>query len=104
MAVATAAPPRRKRRLLWLLGVPAALLLALVAAAVGVAVASFDPEAVKPRIAAAVEARTGRKLALAGPVGLKFSLVPTVTLEDVSLANMPSGSRPEMARVRRAEA
>ena len=26
MAVATAAPPRRKRRLLWLLGVPAALL------------------------------------------------------------------------------
>jgi AsmA protein len=85
------------------LGVPAAL-LALAAVAAGVAVARFDPESLKPRVAAAVEARTGRKLTLAGPVGLKLSLFPTVTLEDVSLANMPGGSRPEMARVRRAEA
>src|SRR3712207_6626225 len=96
--------PRSRRRLLrWLLIVPAVLLV-LGAAAVGAAVALFDPEAQKPRIAAAVEAATGRRLTLAGPVGLKLSLFPTVTLEDVSLANMPGGSRPEMARIGRVEA
>lgn len=104
MAAATAAaPPSRRRWLRWLLIAPAAL-LALAAAAFGVAVARFDPDAQKPRIAAAVEARTGRQLTLAGPVGLKFSLFPTVTLEDVALANMPGGSRPAMARVGRVEA
>ena len=51
-----------------------------------------------------MEALTGRQLVLAGPVGLKLSLFPTVTLQDVALANMPSGSRPEMARVGRVEA
>ena len=100
---AAASRPRSRRLLRWLLIVPAVLLV-LGAVTVGVAVALFDPEAQKPRIAAAVEAATGRRLTLAGPVGLKFSLVPTVTLEDVSLANMPGGSRPEMARVDRVEA
>lgn len=100
---AAAAPRRPKRWLRWLLIAPAAL-IALLAVALGVAVASFDPEALKPRIAAAVEARTGRQLTLAGPIGLKFSLLPTVTLQDVSLANMPGGSRPDMARVERVEA
>ncbi len=104
--MAAAAPPRRPSRsrvLRWLLVAPVAL-LALAAAAFGVALARFDPEVQKPRIAAAVEARTGRQLTLAGPVGLKFSLFPTVTLEDVALANMPGGSRAEMARVGRVEA
>jgi AsmA protein len=106
MAVAPAAadaPRRRSRLLRWLLIAPAAL-LALAAVAIGVAVARFDPEALKPRIAAAVEARTGRQLTIAGPIGLKLSVFPTVTLENVALANMPGGSRPEMARVGRAEA
>ena len=105
MAVAPAASRERRPRrwLRWLLIVPVAL-LALAAAALGLAYASFDPEALKPRVAAAVEALTGRQLVLAGPVGLKLSLFPTVTLQDVALANMPSGSRPEMARVGRVEA
>jgi uncharacterized protein involved in outer membrane biogenesis len=106
MAVAPAVASRERRPrpwLRWLLIVPVAL-LALAAAALGLAYASFDPEALKPRVAAAVEARTGRQLVLAGPVGLKLSLFPTVTLQDVALANMPSGSRPEMARVERVEA
>ena len=98
-----ASRPRSRSLLRWLLIVPTVLLV-LGAVAVGAAVALFDPEAQKPRIAAAVESATGRRLTLAGPVGLKFSLTPTVTLEDVSLANMPSGSRPEMARVGRVEA
>ncbi|CAA9215877.1 MAG: hypothetical protein AVDCRST_MAG08-358, partial [uncultured Acetobacteraceae bacterium] len=100
-ATAAAAPPRRGRWLRWLL-IASAALLAL--AALGVALAPSALEAQKPRIAAAVEARTGRQLTLAGPVGLKFSLFPTVTMEDVALANMPGGSRPAMARVGRVEA
>ena len=105
MAAAAPSSPRsgRLRPLRWLLIAPVVLLV-LGVAAIGAAVALFDPEAQKPRIAAAVEAATGRRLTLAGPVGLKVSLFPTVTLDDVSLANMPGGSRPEMARVGRVEA
>jgi AsmA protein len=40
---------------------------------------------------------------LEGPIGVKFSLVPTLTVEGAALANMPGGSRPEMATVRRVE-
>lgn len=58
----------------------------------------------RPRVIAAVEQATGRKLTLGGPVGVKLSLLPTVTLEGVSLANAPGGSRPEMLTARRMEA
>src|SRR5918998_285563 len=93
MAAATAAArPGRKRWFRW------------IAAAIVAAIVLVDLDAQKPRIAAAVEARTGRQLTLAGPIGLKPSLFPTVTLENVALANMPGGSRPEMARVGRVEA
>ena len=94
--------PARRRWLRWVLG--AFLLLVLLPlAGAGVFLATFDPAAQKPRIEAAVEAATGRTLTLAGPIGIKLALVPTVTLEDVALANMPGGSRPEMARIRRVE-
>ncbi|MDB5374431.1 MAG: hypothetical protein JWP04_3073, partial [Belnapia sp.] len=96
-------PPRRRRR--WLRWVLAglALLVLLPAAALAVFLATFDAEAQKPRIQAAVEAATGRKLTLAGPIGLKFALAPTLTLQDVALANAPGGSRPQMASIRRVE-
>ncbi|MFZ6764310.1 AsmA family protein [Pseudoroseomonas sp. WGS1072] len=58
----------------------------------------------RPRVIAAVEQATGRRLTLGGPVGVKLSLLPTVTLEGVSLANAPGGSRPEMLTARRMEA
>ena len=96
-------PAPRRRLLRWLLIVSAVLLL-LAAGAVAAAVLLIDPNAQKPRIAAAVKASTGRDLTLAGPIGFKASLVPTVTLDDVSLANMPGGTRPEMAKVGRVEA
>ena len=94
--------PARRRWLRWVLG---AILLLVVLPLAGAAVflATFDPASQKPRIEAAVQAATGRALTLAGPIGLKLALVPTVTLEDVTLANAPGGSRPEMARIRRVE-
>ncbi len=77
--------------------VAAALAVLLLVAAVAVAAASFDADALKLRLADVVRRSTGRELTIAGPVGLTWSLVPTVALRDVSLSNPPGLSRPAMA-------
>jgi AsmA protein len=93
---------RRIRLLRWsLLALAVVLLLPVVA--VGVFLATFDPEAWKPRVAAAVESATGRALTLAGPVSVELGLTPAITLEQVALANPPGASRPEMLTLRRLE-
>jgi AsmA protein len=97
----TSRPPRR-RWLRWAL-IALSVLVLLPAAGLAVFIATFDAESQKPRIQAAVQAATGRALTLDGPIGVKFALVPTLTLEDVALANAPGGSRPQMATVRRIE-
>jgi len=105
MAEPTAQPgptTHRRRWLRWVL-IALAVIVLLPAVAVAVLIATFDPEALKPRIEAAVEQATGRDLTLAGPIRLQPSLVPTVAVDDVSLANMPGGSRPQMVTVRRVE-
>ena len=99
-------PPRRgstRRMRPWLigllvvvLGVPAALYAALLLL--------LNSDAVRPRVEAAVGAATGRGFTLSGPVGIKPSLVPVITLDGPVLANAPGGSRPEMLRARRIEA
>ena len=75
----------------------AALVVLLPVAVVAMAAASFDADALKFRLADAVRRSTGRELTIAGPVGLTWSLVPTVALRDVSLSNPPGLSRPAMA-------
>ena len=77
------------------------MLLVLVIAAGAIAIARFDPNSFKPRIADAVQQATGRTLALNGPISLRPSLWPTVELRDVSLANPPGFSRPAMATLQR---
>ena len=86
----------------WLIG--AAAVLVVLAGGVTVAMVSFDPNGQKGRIAAAVQRATGRTMTLAGPVHLGWGLTPVLEAEDVSLANMPGGTRPQMATVARAEA
>lgn len=78
-----------------LLGVGAVVVVAV--AAVAVFLARFDPNSLKPRIEASVKQATGRDLGLNGPISLKWSLWPTVELHDVSFANPPGYSRPQMA-------
>lgn len=77
-------------------------LVALVALVVVGALAAsilIDPNKFKDQIAAAAEDATGRKLTLAGKVGLKlFTLTPSITVADVALANADWGSRPEMVK------
>ncbi len=83
----------RRRRI----GLTAAALALLLPVAVAAVAASFDADALKLRLADAVRRSTGRELTIAGPVGLTWSLVPTVALRDVSLSNPPGLSRPAMA-------
>ncbi len=78
-----------------------AVLVLVILAGGAVLWASFDPNAWKPRIAAAVKHATGRDLALSGPLGLTPGLAPTITAGNVALANIAGGSRPEMATVQR---
>ena len=71
----------------------------------GVAAAlSFDPASQRDRIVDAVRRATGRELTLAGPLRIRWGLTPVLEAEDVSLANMPGGTRPQMAAVARVEA
>lgn len=95
-------PDRLRRRSGWLRAtlITLATIVGLVVVAAVVFVATFNANSYKPRIVAAVQAATGRTLALNGPIGLKFSLHPTIEVRDVALANPPGFSRPDMARVR----
>lgn len=90
------------RRAWWLSA--AALLLLLPVAALGITVAVLDPDDYKPQIVAAVQRATGRTLTLGGPLRVSRSLWPTVAVTDVRLANLPGGTRPDMARAERIEA
>jgi uncharacterized protein involved in outer membrane biogenesis len=90
------------KRVWWLSA--AALLLLLPAAALGVAVAVVNPNDYKPQIVAAVQRATGRTLSVGGPLRISRSLWPTIEVTDVMLANLPGGTRPDMARAERIEA
>ena len=90
----------------WPVAVAAVLIVAVVAVvgAGTVAALSFDPASQRARIEGAVRRATGRELTLAGPMRISWGLHPVLEAEDVSLANMPGGSRPQMVAVARMEA
>ena len=81
----------------WGLSAPALLLL-LAVSALGVAVIFLDPNDYKPQIVAAVQQATGRALSMGGPLRISRSLWPTIEVTDVTLANLPGGTRPGLAR------
>ena len=81
----------------------AAVVIAVVGAG-AVAALSFDPASQRDRIVQAVRRATGRELTLAGPIRVHWGLTPVLEAEDVSFANMPGGSRPQMVAVARVEA
>ena len=72
--------------------------------AVSVTVAVLDPNDYKPQIIAAAQRATGRVLTLGGPLRISRSLWPTIEVTNVELANLPGGTRPDMARAERIEA
>ena len=79
------------------------ILLVLLPAGAIVYVMSIDYDQYKGLIASEVERATGRRLIIDGKVALALSLMPTLTVKDLSLANLPGGSRPQMILVKRLE-
>lgn len=56
----------------------------------------IDINGYREDISTLVEEQTGRKLNLAGPLEVGFSLTPTIVAREVSFGNAPWGSRPYM--------
>ena len=65
-----------------------------------VAASALDPNRLRDDLQDAVLRQTGRVLTIAGPVHLALGLSPQFVVENVSLANLPGGSRPQMLTAR----
>ncbi len=76
----------------------AASLAILLLAGGAITLALLDAERFRPPIIAALERATGRSAGF-GSMRLSLGLTPGVTLRDVTLANLPGGSRADMLRV-----
>ena len=74
-------------------------LLVVVLAAASFLVRRIPIDAFKPRIEAAFGRATGRRLTIDGPLRLTLLPAPGLEADDVSIANLPGGSRPVMAHV-----
>ena len=76
-------------------------LLAAIAALV-IVIVSADPNEYRGIFEQTIRAATGRDVTI-GKVDFALSLTPTVVLEDVALANVAWGTRPQMATAKRIE-
>ncbi len=88
-------PGRRRHRRQAIAGTIVGLLIA--GAIIGFS--RLSVESYKPRIEAALSNATGRQVLIHGRIGLGLSLHPTIAANDVSIANPPGFSRPDMARI-----
>ncbi|MCC7413965.1 MAG: AsmA family protein [Gammaproteobacteria bacterium] len=83
----------------------ALLVIVLVAAgALAAFLLTFDVNRYKDELIALVERQSGRSFAIDGELGLKLSLIPTVTVQGVRLGNAGWGSAPDMIRIAHFEA
>jgi AsmA protein len=64
----------------------------------------ISPGQLQADLQRSIEHATGRTLAIDGPVHIDVGLNPTLTAENVSLANIPGGSRPQMLTAQRVHA
>src|SRR5688572_7327144 len=81
----------------------AAIVVAVPILAIGGFLLFFDADTFRPRLADAVQRATGREFRIEGRLRLSPALTPTVSVDGMSLANIPGGSSPEMLRVAHAE-
>ena len=87
-----------KRTLIGLVVAAAAVIVAVYAV-----LANLDFEDLRVLAQDQVRETTGRELVIAGDVDLKISLDPAITMEQVTFANAPWGSREAMMTVKRFE-
>ncbi len=86
-------------RILWRLFKWLALaVVALVAVAV-ILLFTVDPETYRGTIERQAENAVDREVTIGGELDLKIGLSPAITLGDVTVANLPDGSRPEMVTI-----
>ena len=78
--------------------------LALLVGAAAVFLATLDLNRYKTEIGWQLERVTGRSVTLGGDIRFALSLLPTVVVEDVSVANASWGKAPHLAHVGRFEA
>ena len=93
------AKPKRRNALRPLL-LTASAVLALGVAGYVVMASALDPDRLKEYLQDAVRRQTGRTLTIAGGVHLRFGLSPQFEVQDVALANIDGGSRPQMLTAR----
>ena len=86
-----------------LLLIVAAIVVAIPVLAIGGFLLFFDADSFRPRLAEAVQRATGREFRIEGPLRLRPALTPTVSVDGLTLANVPGGSAPDMLRVGHAE-
>lgn len=97
-------PPRKRRRRrsfkrpIQIAGA-IALISALPFVALAVLVATVNPNRLKPRIEAAFTQSLGREFRIHGDVAFSGTLWPTIVAHDVTVANIPGGSRHDMVQV-----
>ena len=80
-----------------------AVLLVVILGGAVVLVMSIDFNQYKGLIAEQVKRATGRELTIAGDFKLALSLTPALAVDNVSLANLPGASRPQMVTLKRLE-
>jgi uncharacterized protein involved in outer membrane biogenesis len=87
----------------WIAAIGALLIIALMAAGY-VFLATYDYNKLKPRIARMVKDATGRELNLGGEIDLAIGFSTSLVVEDVTFANAPWGSQPQMIKVEKLQA
>jgi len=91
-----------KLTLKWILALGAATVFVVAVALV--LVLGRDADDYGRELANQIETRTGRSFSIDGDVGLKLSLVPTLTLAGVHIGNAPWGSAGDMISIEQFEA
>jgi len=90
------------KRLKWIVTGLVALVVAVLVAGY-VVLSTMDFNYLRPRIEAEAKKATGRDLKIAGDISVQPSLTPALEIDEVSFANAPWGSRPEMVTLERFE-
>jgi uncharacterized protein involved in outer membrane biogenesis len=91
------------RRIFKYVGLSIAVVVVLVVAAACVFWLTFDPNSYRALIADTVSDALEREVSIGGEIELVPALVPTLAVNDISIANPPWASRPTMASAGRLE-
>lgn len=95
---------RRRRRkvsrklLYWIGGGAAAAVLLPILIVIGL-IAAIDPNSYKEQLEVSLRKVLGRDLHIRGQLSVSASLSPRLEADDVTLINMPTGSRADMVRI-----